>query len=508
MSDRRHLTPVPTNGHSGDLTPPHDNTAERAVLGAMLHGHHDTLTTTTHTITPHDHYRPAHELIHAAIEHLYSRGEPIDLVTVGDHLHRTNQLDRAGGRPYLAELYTNAPVQATATYHARIIAEHSSRRRLLNLGNHLRAIATTPGDLDLPTLITDTTTRLHDLPTHIPGIDNTPTSTWAPVNIADILEHGEDIQQPTLLARVDGHHLLYPAAVHSISGEPESGKTWVALIAATQHLRDGGHVTYIDFEDRAGRVIPRLINLGAPPHAIRDHFHYIRPTTALDPTGATHLDQAATNSALAIIDGVTEAMTLHGLSLMDNEDAARFLDLLPRRLADHGCAVLQIDHVVKDTEKQGRWAIGAGHKLAGLDGAAYGIKVIEPFGRGRAGRARITVHKDRPGAVREIASGNTVAELVLDSRGGPLAARIDPPSETPRGADGELRPTHLMESVSRYIEANPGITARQIEAAIKGKRDYIRLAIKTLILEGFVVTEQAGQAIHHHSVNAFREDPR
>ena len=59
-----------------------------------------------------------------------------------------------------------------------------------------------------------------------------------------------------------------------------------------------------------------------------------------------------------------------------------------------------IDHVTKNSDSRGRFAIGAQAKLAGLDGAAYTIEVRKPLGRGMEGALSVRVAKDRPGAVR------------------------------------------------------------------------------------------------------------
>ena len=50
--------------------------------------------------------------------------------------------------------------------------------------------------------------------------------------------------------------------------------------------------------------------------------------------------------------------------------------------------MLLVDHVTKSKDDRGRYAIGAQAKLAGIDGAAYSVKMVSPFGRGRTGRAR------------------------------------------------------------------------------------------------------------------------
>jgi hypothetical protein len=228
--------------------------------------------------------------------------------------------------------------------------------------------------------------------------------------------------------------------------------------------------------------------------------------TRLDAAGTQHIEHAASRSTLVVLDGVTEAMSLHGLDLNDQTDIAAFLAMLPRRLADLGPAVVQIDHLPKMTEHGNRFAIGGQHKLAGLDGAAYIVKVIDAFGRGKKGRAIVTVAKDREGAIREQTAGNTIAELVLDSTGGALLAVLEVPRGVSRTDDGSFRPTILMERVSRWIEDNPGQTGRQIEQNVSGKNTGIRDALRILALEARITgTPGARGSMHYESVTPYRE---
>ncbi|WP_068325018.1 DnaB-like helicase N-terminal domain-containing protein [Janibacter terrae] len=510
VSDRRHLTPVPDNGTTRDLTPPNNQDAERAVLGALLTGNHTALTDVTTTIAAHDHYRPSHELIHDAIEHLWSRGEPVDTITIGDHLQRTQQLDRAGGRAYLAELLTNAPVPETAGYHARIVAEHATRRRVLKLADRLRATALTPGDLDLDDLTTRTTTELAHLPPRIPGVDaDTPDDPWAPIDLADLIAHG-DMAGPTatLVTRRDGKNLLYPGAIHSISGEPGSGKSWFALVAVAQEITNGHDVLYVDFEDRPQTLIARLRSLKCPDHLITRHVRYIRPHVALDPAAATRLDAHASGTTLAVVDGITEAMTLHGLSLMDNEDVARWLALIPHRLAAHGPAVLQIDHVVKNSDSRGRYAIGGQHKLAGITGAAYKLLTVKSFGKQAHGHAKLVIDKDRHGDIGP--NGTTVAELHMDAtdlrENAPIRAWLDHPTQSVDD-DGHFRPTTLMVRVSDFLAKSNGVSGNAIRTGVRGKKDSIDDAIAALVAEGHIRLEDAPRGgSFHYLVTPFTDD--
>lgn len=510
MSDHRHLTPVPDTGTTRDLTPPNNLDAERAVLGALLTGNHTALTDVTTTITATDHYRPAHELIHDAIEHLWSRGEPVDPITVGDHLHRTHQLDRAGGRSYIADLHLHAPIPDTAGYHARIVAEHATRRRVLTLATNLRAAALTPGDLNLDDLTARTTHDLEQLPPRIPGIDpDTPDDPWAPIDLADLIANG-DMTGPTatLVTRRDGKHLLYPGAIHSVSGEPGSGKSWFALVAVAQEITNGHDVLYIDFEDRPQTIVARLRSLECPDQLITRHVRYIRPHIALDPAAATRLDTHATGTTLAVVDGITEAMTLHGLSLMDNEDVARWLALIPHRLAAHGPAVLQIDHVVKNSDSRGRYAIGGQHKLAGITGAAYKLLTVKSFGKQAHGHAKLVIDKDRHGDIGP--NGTTIAELHMDAtdlrEDAPIRAWLDHPTQSVDD-DGHFRPTVLMARVSDFLAKSNGASGKAITSAVRGKRESVLDAIAALIAEGHIRVEDGPRGgSYHYLVTPFSAD--
>jgi hypothetical protein len=133
---------------------------------------------------------------------------------------------------------------------------------------------------------------------------------------------------------------------------------------------------------------------------------------------------------LVIIDGVTEAMAAHGLNPLDNADAATFSHRLPVPFAVAGATVLMIDHVTKAAEGRGRYALGAQHKLAAVDGAAYTIDLLRPFGHGLRGLAKISIAKDRPGRVREHSPRGCAGMLDLESmEDRSVMARITPAPE-------------------------------------------------------------------------------
>lgn len=338
-------------------------------------------------------------------------------------------------------------------------------------------------------------------------------TSWYPINLAALFSGDHQPPRPELCERDDGVHLLYRGKCHAFNGESESGKSWAALIACVQAIQAGGHVLYLDFEDTAETVVTRLLALGAKPAQVLEFFHYVEPHEPVFTKGGkftpANTDLADTLDryplTFAVIDGVTEAMTMHGLSLIDNAEYATFHGALPKRLALTGAAVVQIDHVTKDRENRGRWAIGAQHKLAAMDGAVFSFSVVKPFGLGRHGVCKVSVEKDRPGQLRQHAKGKRIADLHLDSHPDThsLTWQIEVP-DTAEASDGTIHPTVVMERVSRLLEDNPqGLSKRSIRAGVAGGNDMIDLALE-LLQNGYVAVEPYGNSHLHTSIKAYR----
>ncbi len=333
------------------------------------------------------------------------------------------------------------------------------------------------------------------------------TTTWAAVDLAPVLAGVATQPEPTTLGRTDGVQLLYAGKIHQVSGEPECGKGWLACRACAELIDKGQRVVYIDFEDSEESIVARLRALGCGDDEILASLTYLRPNEPLTgPQARADLEVAlAPGPALVVIDGVTEALTIHGLDLGDNRDIAKWFEILPRPAARTGAPVVQIDHVVKDKEARGRYAIGGQHKLAGVD-VAYALEVVQAFGRGRDGLVKVTVAKDRPGAIRQHANRQgLVAEMRLRSDASTGSVEID--LEPPEDLEGEgFRPTVLMGRLWGAIESDPGITLNRLREAVKGNNNAKAVGLQLLIDEDYVHVEQDGQARRHHVAKPFLEE--
>lgn len=335
-------------------------------------------------------------------------------------------------------------------------------------------------------------------------------ASWQPVDLVPIIagiEAGEIVGPvPAYMPRTDGVGLLYGGEVHSLSGEPESCKGWITLRTASSCLMAGEGVLYLDFEDAAASIIGRLLALGTVAEQIAAQFVYVRPCDPFKPEALTALLDGR-SYALGIADGLSEAYGLLGLDPYSNADAAKFLAALPRPIAERGAAVLLIDHVIKNREARGRFAIGAQHKLAGI-AAAYSAEVIRAPSRAHAGLVKIKIEKDRHGHVRAHAEGGVIALAHIEpSDGGEsVIVRLEPPDAT--GGAGVFRPTVLMGRVAAYLAENPGASRNAVIRDVSGKRTGLDEALRVLISEGYVERRQEGQAHHHYPLRTYEDADR
>ena len=120
--------------------PPHSEDAEQSLLGGIMLEERawDQI---ADVVGGQDFYRPDHRLIFNAMGDLMERNQPLDAITVGDHLQRQDKLDDAGGRAYLARLVGNTPGAANIRRYASIVREHAMLRQLIEVGGDITASA-------------------------------------------------------------------------------------------------------------------------------------------------------------------------------------------------------------------------------------------------------------------------------------------------------------------------------------------------------------------------------
>lgn len=473
--------------------PPHNLDAEQGLLGAMLLDRR-VRESALLELDVADFYAPAHGHTFDAVASLVAEDVTPDPVLVADRLRRSGRDEP--GVAMLTDWMAEAPVSSTAASYIGVIRSDAGLRR--KLGWALEAAEALYAGRD-PGVMPEDLVRVSS--------DGSAVS-WGPVDLAAVLAEGRPEIRPEWLVRQDGQAMLYPGKVHAFNGESESGKTWLALIAVCHAVRCGEDALIVDFEDDEYTAVGRLAAIGLDADDLA-HVIYVRPEEALSDASRARLTGALDGRrvAVAVLDGVAEALTQNGWDENSAPDVLRFFEALPRWLARQGAAVAMIDHVVKDKEKQDRYGRGTGAKLAGVD-VTYKVETIAPFGRGKSGRSRVLVMKDRLGWVRRFAGSNkVVAELTMvsDMDGHHVTPELRAPVVA---VDEKFRPTGYMEKVSRLLEgAAEQFTGNQIRKLVPGNDTAITKAVACLIAEGYVKAVPGPRgAVFHEIVRPFREN--
>lgn len=331
-------------------------------------------------------------------------------------------------------------------------------------------------------------------------------TTWEPTDLEPFMDDDYEPIEPAVLRRADGRALLYAARTNVLMGESGGGKSWVALLACAEVLLDGGTAGYVDLEDHPRSIVDRLRALGVPKATIRARFVYWRPDRAAGPDALERIDRLIVEREIRVlvIDSVGEAMALQGLKQNDDDEVARWFRRVPKRWASLGPAVILVDHVPKDPDGPKLFAIGSQRKRAAVDGVQWRVDQVRSFAKGKPGALTLTCGKDRNGG---FAHHLVHAEIAVDpSEDGKVVQMAVAVPEGRDAAGHVMRPTVLMERVSRWLELNPASSGRQIEQAVRGKSTAVRLAVKVLTDEGWVAPLDGGaKGILHSVVRPFRE---
>ncbi|MEJ2070625.1 MAG: replicative DNA helicase, partial [Syntrophobacterales bacterium] len=117
--------------------------AEQSVLGAILL-RSQALDQVADLLTPADFYRSGHGQIFQAMLDLWSRGEPVDLVTVTALLKERARQEEVGGPVFLAALSEHVGTAANAVYYARLVHEKAVMRRLLECSQNIAQACLAP----------------------------------------------------------------------------------------------------------------------------------------------------------------------------------------------------------------------------------------------------------------------------------------------------------------------------------------------------------------------------
>ena len=114
--------------------PPHDNNAERSVIGSMLMDR-DAISEVSAMLNKEDFYNTQYGIIYDAIVELYNEGKPVDEVILGEKLREKGAPDEISNMGYLGDILANVPTSAFAKSYAEIVKDKSYLRKLIKLSD-------------------------------------------------------------------------------------------------------------------------------------------------------------------------------------------------------------------------------------------------------------------------------------------------------------------------------------------------------------------------------------
>ena len=123
-------------GAEATRVPPHDLDAERAVIGAMLVSE-AAVAAVAERLAAEEFYSEVHRIIYGAMMRLYSRGDPIDQLTLTNELRSVNEFERIGGRAYVFQIVESVPTAANAGRYADIVRGKALLRAVIDVGSRI-----------------------------------------------------------------------------------------------------------------------------------------------------------------------------------------------------------------------------------------------------------------------------------------------------------------------------------------------------------------------------------
>lgn len=116
--------------------PPNDIEAEQAVIGSMLTDK-EAVSLAIEKLKEDAFYREDNKLIYSAILNLYSKSEPIDIITLKAELQSMGVFEKVGGIEYIVQLPDKVPTTANVEKYIKIVEEKYVLRSLIKTANEI-----------------------------------------------------------------------------------------------------------------------------------------------------------------------------------------------------------------------------------------------------------------------------------------------------------------------------------------------------------------------------------
>jgi replicative DNA helicase len=255
---------LPSNPTTFDREPPFSLEAEASVLGGVLLDP-DSILRIEDVVDDSMFFREGHRILYRGMRVLHEKKTAIDLVTLGDHLRATGELERAGGMPYLARLLDAVPTAANIQYHARIVRDKALLRRLVEASTQTIQEVYAPGEQSVDEIVDAAEQRIFRVAeSHDRG-----GFTWIKDLLWETFENIEKLQKndggltgvPTGFQTLDRMTTgLQKGDLIIVAARPSMGKTsWVLNVAQSAAIKHKVPVAVFSLEMSKEQLVQRLL---------------------------------------------------------------------------------------------------------------------------------------------------------------------------------------------------------------------------------------------------------
>lgn len=245
--------------------PPHDLEAEQATLGSVMLNP-SALNEIIDSVQSDSFYAEKHKIIFKAMIELYSKNEPIDLLSLSTTLKNRGSLEQIGGRTYLTDLTNAVPASTNVKYYANIVHKKALMRKLIEAGEHLSTVGFSESDTDIESIMDDAEKKIFSITNDPKGqkfvsLKQSVSEVWNEIERLHESK-GETSGVPTGFPALDSVLAgLHKSDLIILAARPSVGKTTLALdIARNAAVKFGVAVGIFSLEMSANQLTQRMLS--------------------------------------------------------------------------------------------------------------------------------------------------------------------------------------------------------------------------------------------------------
>jgi len=317
------------NTQTSARIPPQSIDAEKALLGAIMLKP-ECMFDISDIVSSDSFYVEKHRLIYKAMRELFSKSDPIDLLSVSARLKVNKDIERIGGGSYLTELVNTVPATANAHYYADLVQRAATLRSLIDVAEYIAELGFEEGR-ELDDVLDAAEKRMYEV-TNTPGLHKFVSMRESLGEAWERIEHLHESNEemrgiPTgfkdldnLLAGLQKSDLIILAA------RPSMGKTSLALdIARQTAIHHSTAVGIFSLEMSSQQLVDRMLASEARVDAWKlrtgklttdSEFQKIREAIDRLSSASIFIDDKPANTILGMRSVARRLKREHGLGLI------------------------------------------------------------------------------------------------------------------------------------------------------------------------------------------------